>query len=45
MTLLILGLFVLALCAGGALMESRIMDRLCGWLYEVIRGGVEYEDF
>mgnify|MGYP003322410366 CR=1 FL=1 len=42
--MLILSILVLILCAGGALMESKIMDRLCGWLFEVIRGGVEYEN-
>ena len=44
MLILILSIFVLILCSGGALMESKIMDRLCDWLFDVIRGGVEYED-
>lgn len=43
MILLILSVLTLVLCLGGALMESKIMDRLCDWLFEVIRGGVEYE--
>lgn len=43
MLILILSIFVLILCAGGALMESKIMDRLCGWLFEAIRGGQEYD--
>ena len=42
--LLILSVLTLVLCLGGALMDSRIMDRLCGWLFDAIRGGVEYED-
>ena len=44
MLILILNIFILILCAGGALMESKIMDRLCDWLFEVIRGGIEYEN-
>lgn len=44
MVLLVLSLLIIALCIGGALMESKIMDRLCDWLSEVIRGGQEYED-
>lgn len=43
MLVLIISAFVLILCAGGALMESKIMDRLCDWLFEVIRGGQEYD--
>lgn len=43
MLVLILSIFILLLCAGCALMECRIMDRLCSWLFEVIRGGVEYD--
>jgi hypothetical protein len=42
MLILVLSVFVLILCSGGALMESKIMDRLCDWLFDVIRGGVEY---
>ena len=44
MVLLVLSLLIIVLCIGGALMESRTMDRLCDWLFEVIRGGVAYED-
>lgn len=43
MVLLILSLFVLILCAGGALMESKITDKLCDRLFDKIRGGQEYE--
>lgn len=44
MILLILSILTIVLCLGGALMESKIMDRLCDWLFVMIRGGVEYED-
>lgn len=44
MILLILSIFILVLCSGGALMECKIMDRLCNRLFEDIRGGVEYEE-
>lgn len=44
MILLILSVLTLVLCLGGALMESKIMDRICDWLFMMIRGGVEYED-
>ncbi len=44
MLVLIISAFVLLLCAGGALMESRLMDKLCMRLFEIIRGGVEYEN-
>lgn len=43
MLVLIISAFILILCAGGALMESKIMDRLCDWLFEVIREGQEYD--
>lgn len=42
MVLLVLSLLIILLCAGGALMECRFMDRLCDWLFDAIRGGVEY---
>ena len=44
MVLLVLSLLIIVLCIGGALMESKILDRLCGWLFVKIRGGVAYED-
>jgi hypothetical protein len=44
MILLIISLFILVLCLGGALMESKIMDKPCMRLFDMIRGGVEYED-
>lgn len=44
MILLILSVLTLVLCLGGALMDSRIMDRLCSWLFGIIRGGYEYEN-
>lgn len=44
MVLLVLSLLIIVLCIGGALMESKIMDRLCDWLFMMIRGGVEYEN-
>lgn len=44
MILLILSVLTLVLCLGGALMDSRIMDRLCDRLFDAIRGGVEYEN-
>lgn len=43
MILLILSVLTLVLCLGGALMESRIMDKPCERLYELMRGGTEYE--
>lgn len=43
MLVLIISAFILLLCAGGAIMESKPMDRLCDWLFDIIRGGVEYE--
>ncbi len=43
MILLILSVFTLMLCVGGALIESRSADRLCDRLFEAIRGGAEYE--
>ena len=44
MVLLVLSLLLIVLCIGGALMESKILDRLCDWLFMMIRGGVAYED-
>lgn len=43
MLILVLSVFVLILCSGGALMQSKIMDKLCDWLFEVIRGGQGYD--
>ena len=43
MLILVLSVFVLILCAGGALMQSKIMDKLCDWLFDVIRGVMEYD--
>jgi hypothetical protein len=42
MVLLALSLLIILLCVGGMIMESKIMDRLCDWLFDAIRGGVEY---
>ena len=42
MLVLIISAFILLLCAGGMIMESKIMDRLCDWLFDAIRGGVKY---
>lgn len=44
MSLLFISTFVLILCVGGSVIESRVMDKPCEWLFEVIRGGQEYED-
>ena len=40
MALMILSVLTLILCAGGALMESKMMDTLCNRLFEEIRGEV-----
>lgn len=42
--ILIISVFVLILCIGGSLMESKVMDKPCEWLFDRIRGGQEYDN-